>query len=357
MIRILVALLGLIGLATPALSQGLDTRRIDGLAELAGFNGLILISQGDTIIYARAHGEVRPDSGERHRLDSRWRWASITKQIVATLAMREVAAGQLDLDTPIAEYWPDFPNDSRDTLTARHLLQHMSGLPDPESTQSQPGSVPEFYAVDGTLDVSPQGFCAGPSRTTPGSTYSYTNCDFVVLGGLIERVSGRSLDLLAADLFPGTHAFYPQGQPTVSGYHHDQPEHPVNLASYGAAGSMNGTIHDLWRFDRALMRGDLMPGALRDEMWTGDPAIGYAALGQWVFPAPLAGCREPQRLVERPGAIIGVQGRNYLLPELDMAIILFTNRSEGEFPLGHIAHEQAFGFDVVSAAICRGQPE
>ena len=357
MIRTLVALLGLIGLATPALSQGLDTRRIDGLAELAGFNGVILISQGDTIIYARAHGEVRPGSGEQYRLDSRWRWASITKQIVATLAMREVDAGRLDLDTPITEYWPDFPNPDRDRLTARHLLQHLSGLPNPEDTPRRPDGAPEFYAIDGDLDVSATGYCAGPNRTDPGSRYNYSNCDFVVLGGLIERVSGQSLDQLTADLFPGTQAFYPSGETSLTGYHNGQPELPVNLVSHGAAGGMNGTLYDLWSFDRALMRGDLMPSTLRDQMWTGDPAIGYAALGQWVFPAPLAGCREPQRLVERPGAINGVQGRNYLLPELDMAIILFTNRSEGDSPLGHIAHEQAFGFDIVSAAVCRGQPE
>lgn len=357
MIRLLAALIALCGLGAASHAQSVDSARvdaarIDALAESRNFSGVILISRGDAIVYARALGEIEPESGETHRLDQRWRWASITKQLVATITMQQVAAGRIELEAPVSQYWPDFPNPARDTITIRHLLQHMSGLPDPDDTPRMPAGLPAFYADDWAADASAEGYCAGPSRREAGREFYYTNCDYIVLGALLERVTGQEMGALVAALMPGTQALFPEGEPTVPGFHFGQAEPPIRFETYGAAGGLNGTIFDLWRFDRALMRGDLLDPAAREEMWTGNPAIGYAALGQWVFPAPLAGCEAPLRLVERPGAIGGVQVRNYILPELDMAVIAFTNRTEAEFPLGNIINDRHFAFDLLSAAIC-----
>lgn len=357
MIRWLAALLTLCSLAAASHAQSVDparvdAARIDALAEARDFSGTILISHGDTIVYARALGEIQPGSGQRHQLDQRWRWASITKQLVATITMQQIATGQIELDAPVSQYWPDFPNPARDTITIRHLLQHMSGLPDPDDTPRMPSGLPAFYGDAWAADASAEGYCAGASSRTPGGEYHYTNCDYIVLGALLERVTGQELGALVAALMPGTQALFPEGGPTVPGFHYDTAEPPIRFETYGAAGGLNGTIFDLWRFNRALMRGDLLDPATREEMWTGNPAIGYAALGQWVFPAPLAGCETSLRLVERTGAIGGVQIRNYILPELDMAVIAFTNRTEAEFPLGNIIDDRHFAFDLLSVAIC-----
>jgi D-alanyl-D-alanine carboxypeptidase len=354
-IRRIAALFALCGLAATGHAQNVDPVRIGTLAESRNFSGIILVSRGDTIVYARAFGEIEPGSGETHRLDQRWRWASITKQLVATIAMQQVAAGRMELDAPVSRYWPDFPNPARETITIRHLLQHLSGLPDPDDTPRMPSGLPAFYSDGWADNASARGYCAGPSRREAGLEYQYTNCDYIVLGALLERVTGQEMDALLAALLPGTQALFPDGGPTVPGFHHGAAEPPIRFTAYGTAGGFNGTIFDLWRFDRALMRGDLLDPAWREEMWTGDPSIGYAALGQWVFPAPLSGCETSVRLVERPGAIGGVQGRNYILPELDMAVIAFTNRTEAEFPLGNIADDRHFAFDLLSTAVCPEQ--
>ncbi|WP_299324113.1 serine hydrolase [Parasphingopyxis sp.] len=350
--RALAALALLCGLFAIPPAQAIEPARIGALAEAQNFNGVILVSRGDTILYARSFGEVRPGSGEPHQLTARWRWASITKQLVATLTMQETAAGRIDLDAPIGRYWLDFANAERDRITVRHLLQHMSGLPDPEDSATLPNGLPAFYGPDFGGNAAIEAYCTGPSRAAPGAGYHYSNCNFIILGRLLERVTGQSLDMLIADRLPGAPALFPAGGETVPGFQFGAAEPPVRLASYGGAGGMNGSIFDLWAFDRALMRGELLDPAARDEMWTGDPAIGYAALGQWVFPAPLAGCATPQKLVERPGAIGGVQGRNYILPERDMVVMMFTNRSEAEFPLGHVARERGFAFELLSIAAC-----
>jgi CubicO group peptidase (beta-lactamase class C family) len=353
-IRRLAALLALAGLAAaaPAYGQGVDPERLGRMVESSNFAGLILVSRGDEILFERAFGEVRPGSGVPHRLDERWRWASITKQVIAVIAMQEVNAGTIDLDAPIARYWPDFPNPRRDDITVRQLMQHLSGLPDPEDTPRLPSGLPAFYGFAFTGDASAEGYCAGPLRAEPGAAYHYNNCDYIVLGALLERVTGERLDTLIAARIPGTPRLFPFGGGTVPGFHYGQAEPPVRFAAYGAAGGMNGTLRDLWRFDRALMTGALLNEEARETMWTGDPAIGYAALGQWVLPVSLAGCAGPVRLVERHGGVGGVQARNFILPELDMTVIAFVNRSEAEFPFGQVWRGTGFAHDLLAEAAC-----
>jgi len=350
-IRRVTSLPALLALACASPAQAFDPAQIGRMVEASNFAGVILVSRGDTIIYERAFGEIRPGSGEMHTLEARWRWASITKQIVATLAMQEVAAGRLALDAPIADYWPDFPNVNRDTITIRQLLQHRSGLPDPDDTPPNADGLPLFYTHEWADRTGADGYCAGPSRAEPGG-YHYNNCDYIVLGGLLERVTGARLSKLVVDRIPGSPAFFPDDRATVAGFDFGQPEPAIAFAAYGAAGGLNGTLLDLWRFDRALMTETLLDEDAREEMWTGDPAIGYAALGQWVYRAPLTGCREPVRIVARRGAIRGVQGRNFILPETDMTIIAFTNRAEGEFEFGDIWRGEGFAHDLLALAAC-----
>jgi CubicO group peptidase (beta-lactamase class C family) len=365
MIPRLAALLALVGLfaAGPAPAQNgdaqsedvpssaFDPARVAALATEAEFAGLILISHGDDILFERAFGEVRSAGGEEHRLDERWRWASITKQVMAVLTMQQIAAGNLELDAPIGRYWPDFPNPLARTVTIRQLMQHVSGLPDPDDTPRLPSGLPVFYSFD-AAGTAMEDYCAGPLRAEPGTGYHYNNCDFIILGQILEHVSGEPLDALIAGHIPGTPMLFPAGGETVPGYHFGESEPPIRFAAYGGAGGMNGTLRDLWQFDRALMTGALIDEEARATMWTGDAAIGYAALGQWVLPVSLAGCDEPVRLVERHGGIGGVQARNFILPELDIAVIAFTNRTEAEFAFGQVWRGEGFAHALLSAAAC-----
>ncbi|NNC71975.1 MAG: beta-lactamase family protein [Sphingomonadaceae bacterium] len=352
MTRWLGALIGLAGLFAAHPADAFDPARIGDLAENADFAGVILVSHGDTIIYERAFGEMIPGSGRRHDLDARWRWASITKQVIATIAMQETEAGTLDLDAPIARYWPEFPNDARDAITIRHLMQHRSGLPNPDKTPLTRAGLPAFYASDGESLTPADAYCAGPVEAEPGSRYSYNNCDFIVLGAILERVTGTPLAQLVASRISANVLFFPDGGATVPGFHFGEAEPPFRFAAYGAAGGLNGTVHDLWRFDRALMTGELLGADRRAEMWTGDPELGHAALGQWELPLSLTGCDAPVRLVERHGGIGGVQARNFILPESDMTVIAFINRSPAEFDFGQVWRGEGFAHDLLALAAC-----
>lgn len=360
MIRGLGVLLGLAGLMAASPALAFDPARLGRTIEAQDFNGVVLVSRGDTILYARAFGTVTPGGNDPHRLDMRWRYASVTKQIVATIAMQEVAAGRLSLDGTIGDYWPDFPNEDARGVTIEQLMRHMSGLPDPEDSTVMATGLPSFYSHRRATFATARGYCAGPLRAPVGAGFHYNNCDFIVLGAILERVTGQSMAQLVASRIDPALQFYPEGADTVPGspvgadtvpgYYLDQGEPAIHLAAYGAAGAMNGTIFDLWRFDRALLNGELLDEEARAALWNGDPQHGYHALGQWAFETPLAGCAEPARLIERRGAIGGIQTRNFLLPVLDMAVIVFTNRAEFDF--GEIWQGSGFAHDLLAEAAC-----
>jgi len=117
---------------------------------------------------------------------------------------------------------------------------------------------------------------------------------------------------------------------------------------------MQGSAADMVRFDRALMGEALLKAPEKTLAWTGDPALGYMALGVWAFPAELRGCSGPVDLVERRGDLGGIQVRNILAPGLGRAITVFTNDATVDF--GEIWQGQGLTYDLLSAALCETAP-
>jgi D-alanyl-D-alanine carboxypeptidase len=285
-----------------------------------------------------------------------WRWASVTKQVVATLVMQEVAKGTIDLDKPVSTYLPTFKSPGAVKITVRHLLRHQSGLPNPDDTKAGKDGVPAYYAkVDKALQNPLTGYCAGPVKGEAGGNWAYNNCDYIVAGALLEAVTkmpwqrlvseriAKPLGLTSLAAFPATRA-------TIKGKVGGKAEGRYKFDTFGAAAGLYGTAADLLTFDRALMTGKLLPEAQRAEMWDGQPNLGFIALGQWAFGAELKGCPTPVRIIERRGAIGGVQVRNFILPDADVVVIAFTNRDDFDF--GEIWQGKGFAFDLLSAAAC-----
>jgi D-alanyl-D-alanine carboxypeptidase len=85
-------------------------------------------------------------------------------------------------------------------------------------------------------------------------------------------------------------------------------------------------------------------------MWDGQAELGFIALGQWVFNAPLKGCAAPVRIVERRGAIGNVQVRNFVLPDQKVSAAVFIEDPNFEF--GEIWQGSGFSHDLLAAAAC-----
>ncbi len=345
--------------AQPAAPPKLDVAAITTALNPDTAPGTILIARGDKIVFESTVGTVAPGGTALHQLGAEWRWASVTKQITATIAMQEVAAGRLDLDAPITRYLPDSKAPYANRITSRMLMQHVSGLPRTEDGPSGRDDWSTFYTVDPGSPETGRTWCEGPTAREPLSGFFYGDCDFIMMAAVIEATSSKPYAALIAEritqpLGLTSVGLFPRAEPTVAGFNGGKPESSAfRLENFGGAGALYGTTHDLLAFDRALMTGKLLPKTERNVMWDGKPEYGFAALGQWSFSVPLKDCgNTPVRIVERRGFIGGVVLRNIILPDLDMVIIMTSNRAEAEAAFGEIWQQAGITHDVMRAALC-----
>lgn len=352
-------ILGSVSAAAQTPVPSVDTAAISAALNPDAAPGTILIARGDTIVYERGIGTVTPDGGAAHGLGQVWRWASVTKQITATIAMQEVAAGRLDLDAPITRYLPDSKAPYASRITSRMLMQHVSGLPRTEEAPISRDDWTTFYSVDLTSPETGRAWCEGPTTREPLSEFHYGDCDFIMMTAVIEATSGKPYadlveERIAKPLGLTSVGVFPRVEPSVAGFSEGKPESSAfRLENFGGAGALYGTTRDLFAFDRALMTGKLIPEAQRAQMWDGKGEYGFAALGQWSFSSPLKDCGDtPIRIVERRGFIGGVVLRNIILPDLDMVIIMTSNRAEAEAAFGEIWQQAGITHDVLNAAVC-----
>ncbi len=187
--------------ATPA-----SLARLDGIGDIARDEiaaghipgAVIVVGIEGRVVFRQAFGErsVVPNSAPM-TVATIFDIASLTKVVATTTAiMQLVEQQQIDLDSPVATYWPAFGSNGKDDITIRQLLTHYSGLP-----QALP-AVPRWSGYTAALKM-----VAALKPTAPsGTTFVYSDVDFVVLGEVIHRVSGLSLDRYCAK-----HVFMPLG--------------------------------------------------------------------------------------------------------------------------------------------------
>lgn len=353
----IVGLLAALSLtAAPAEANPETLRRTFEAAAAQGFAGEVLVADLHRVHFHAAAGLADRQPPRPHVAGQVWRWASVSKQVAAALVMREVDAGRVDLAQPLSRYLPTFRGPSAQRITVRHLLQHLSGLPNPDDSPVGPDGIPSFYAAGGPQALA---FCAGVPRREPAVEFNYNNCDTLLVGELLAQVSGMPYtrlvqQQLATPLKLTTLKLADaRNPPRARATAYDAQGAPVPqplLARFGAAGALEGSAPDLLAWDRALMSGRLVSPAGLRTLWAGEPKWGYVALGAWGFEAQLAGCDQPVQLVERRGDVGGIQVRNILAPARGIAVLVFTNLAEWEF--GEVWQGKGFTHELLSAALC-----
>lgn len=154
---------------------------------------VLLVAKGGRVIHERAFGFAELNDAGLRRLsaprpmttESIFDLASVTKVMATTFAaMLLVDRGQLDLDVPVHHYLTDFRGPHRDSITVRHLLQHSSGLLQWQPLYYRASEKAGAYA---TIRDLPLGWGVGAERR-------YSDLGFMLLGYIVERVTGRALD-------------------------------------------------------------------------------------------------------------------------------------------------------------------
>lgn len=322
------------------------------------FSGVVIAGEKGETLFATALGLADRETGRSLSLYDTWRWGSVAKMAAAIIVLQEVEDGRLKLDAALAAQAPEFADHPAGKATLRQLLQHTSGIANIDRGPADAAGVPLPFSADAHLSTDAFEACAGPAEAAPGARFDYNNCDYIVLGRLLEAKTGKTFrDLFreriaepagmrGADTLPG------KCEESVKGYETaDRPEPPVNPAAYGAAGALCGPPRALQSFAAAAMAGKLIGPPMRAEMRKGDPALGHAGLGVWSYEAPLDGCVGPTALVERRGAIGAVEVRLVMAPAIERSLVLFSNRAD--VPLGEVWAGEGLTHALASAAFCK----
>ena len=296
--------------------------RLEAVTE-AGAVGAVGYSRGARgRAWSGAAGVRTIDGAQPARAGDTARVASVTKAMVATLAMQEVDRGRWTLDTSVGDVLPGLLP-GHDEVTLEQLLSHRSGLPDHiQAILAGAGDTKEFLAAINRDRTDRQLVAAAltqPWLFEPGTDFSYSNTNYVVVGLMLQRAAKRSIRaLLEQRVFSParmTSARFPTTGPAFAGPRHITDyaivERPYNLDEHSStifspAGAVVASARDISSFYRALFAGRLVSRASLTRMLEPrTPEAGYG-LGIYLAGDPCPGPDgEPQLLYGHDGAAFG----------------------------------------------------
>ncbi|MGP8092002.1 MAG: serine hydrolase [Candidatus Sulfotelmatobacter sp.] len=238
------------------IEQAIADKNIPGAVLVVGHDG--------KVVYRKAYGSrALEPRREVMTLDTVFDLASLTKVIATTTAvMQLVEQGKVRMNDPVAKYLPEFAQNGKEDITVRQLMTHYSGL-EPDLDLKTPW---EGKDTGYTMAF------AEPPAEAPGSRFVYSDINFIVLGALVERVSGETLDEycekhIFAPLKMTRTRFLPpeKWRAKIAPTEYDEKEHmlrgvvhdPTARRMGGVAGhaGLFSTADDLAKFAQALLNG------------------------------------------------------------------------------------------------------
>jgi len=160
---------------------------VERRAQRDAFSGAVLIAKGERPVMSAAYGLADRERQVANTVNTRFRLGSMNKMFTAVAILSFVEAGKVALDDPLGRHLPDYPEpEVRSKVTVRHLLMHTGGTGDIFS--------PQFF--EKRLSLRTHGdylelYGTRPLLFEPGAEWRYSNYGYVLLGAIIERVSGR----------------------------------------------------------------------------------------------------------------------------------------------------------------------
>ena len=318
-------------LSQPAALKAL-AQRGDQLAANDFFSGGVLVAQGGKTLMEKVWGKSDRAAGTPITPNTRFRMGSMNKMFTAVAALQLVSQGKLALDGTVGQYLPNYPNkEIAAKVTIRHLLTHSGGTGDFFG--------PDFDKHRLTLFKNNEDYVAffgsrGPAFE-PGSQERYSNYGFILLGHIVQTVSGE--DYYS---YIDRHIFMPAGM-TESGSLPENVAVPNRSSGYtrkdgkwisnadtlpwraSAAGGGYSTLRDMLKFAAALESGKLLPKALLQQ------ATASQTKGNWYgFGFGISG-EDAARWYGHGGGAPGMNGDLRIYPALDRVVVAFSNLDPG----------------------------
>jgi D-alanyl-D-alanine carboxypeptidase len=234
----------------------------------------IIVVKGGRVIFRKGYGLANLELTVPVRPETVFRLCSVTKQFTAVAVMMLVEQGKLALDDPITKFFPDYPTDGR-KITVENLLTHTSGVKDyldklwPQRMRQdmRPEKLIELFENDGL-------------EFEPGTKESYSNSNYVLLGAILEKVSGEEYGRFVEDnIFKPLgmkHSYYEGVQDLIpnraSGYVKYEGSFInapyVSTPQLYAAGALCSTVDDLALWDAAVYADRLLKRSSWERLFT-----------------------------------------------------------------------------------------
>lgn len=340
--RMVIAVVGVLmttaGCApSPIQPRGLDAAALDGAitramreARIPGAMIGIWSPQGE---YVKAFGVADTATGAPMRTDFHSRIGSVTKTFTATAVLQLAGQHRLGLDDPISRHLDGVPGG--EVITVRQLATMRSGLPDYlENPEFQKAVMTDPARGFTPAEMLAWAF-AKPSEFTPGQRYQYSNTNYILLGLLIEKVTGQRLpDYLDQHIFGPlslSHTSFPTGTqfpyPHAQGYTDalEAGGAPVDATNFGAsytwaAGAVISTLADMRIWLPALANGSLLTPDLQEQRLQSPPVSGLPdGIGYGI------GVLLADGWIGHNGSVPGYQTVAIELPERSMTVVIMIN--------------------------------
>jgi CubicO group peptidase (beta-lactamase class C family) len=320
------------------------------------FMGAVLVTDGDQVLLDKGYGMAVLEWNIPDTPDTKFRLGSVTKQFTAALVLLMQQDGKLNIDDPVSKYLPDAPK-AWEKITLANLLGHTSGIPNFTSFKE----FGAWAASAHTWDEEYAFFKDKPLDFEPGSKFAYSNSNFEVLGGILEKVSGEKYGNLLRERIFGPLGMNDSGldsddlllQKRAEGYMPGPKGLRVarseSMSVPFSAGSIYSTTGDLLKWEQGLFEGKVLSADSLKSMTT--PGKGDYGLGVMIHN------EDSVKVVEHGGGIEGFNSNLiYVLDKRICVVVLANVNGTAPAQMGQQLLDVTLGKPVVLATERKAVP-
>jgi CubicO group peptidase (beta-lactamase class C family) len=315
---------------------------VQKLAEADVFSGAVLLAKDGKVLFEKAYGEANKDFHAANRTDTKFNLGSMNKMFTAVAIAQLAERGKLSLEDPLAKFLPEFPTkEAAQKIQLKHLLTHTSGLGSYFNKKFMESSRARFRTVDDMMKLAEGETLA----FEPGTKWAYSNTGMLVLGAVIERVTGQSyFDYVRENIYK------PAGMTNTDAYELDlvNPNLAVgyqkefnddgtirfrnNIFQHvirgGPAGGGYSTVGDLLKFDRALRTNKLVGAEYVRQLLSAKPELNSPEYG-YGFSVDTK-----KRIVGHSGGFSGISSNLDMFLDSGYTAIVMSNYGGGSGLVG-----------------------
>ena len=302
-------------------TAGLDSL-VSAYARNNSFNGSVLVAQKGKILLEKGYGFQNKKDSVHNSANTIYQIGSITKQFTSAIILQLVEKQKMSLQDKLSKFFPDYPKG--DSITVEHLLTHTAGIYNYTNDGHFMSTASERPITRDSLLYL---FKYKPLDFSPGTKWSYSNSGYILLGVIIEKVTGKSyFQVVRENIFEPLDMRHTGFDFTnlhdankAIGYSSDfsKPVGIVDSSVSFAAGAIYTTVGDLYKWDQALYGNRIVSQALLEKAFTAyksDYGYGWQILTTY-----------NKKVTEHGGGITGFVSFILRVPEDQLCIILLSN--------------------------------